>query len=106
MLTLRSPAPAARAAVLWLAASALSARSAFASGGSSMPWDAPLQALLSNLAGPSARALVLIAIVGTGLLARRIGFLPNGVRDGLLGASYFAYPVWALKVGRGLVGAA
>lgn len=45
-------------------------------------------------------------IVGTGLLARRIGFLPNGVRDGLLGASYFAYPVWALKVGPRLVGAA
>ena len=45
-------------------------------------------------------------IVGTGILARRSGFLPTGVRDGLLGASYLGYPVWALKVGRRLVGTA
>ena len=33
-----------------------------------MPWDTPLQNLLDNLTGPTARALVLIAIVGCGLL--------------------------------------
>jgi type IV secretion system protein VirB2 len=37
-------------------------------GGAPMPWDTPLQALLDNLTGPTARALVLIAIVGCGLL--------------------------------------
>ena len=33
-----------------------------------MPWDTPLQNLLSNLTGPTARALVVIAIVACGLL--------------------------------------
>jgi type IV secretion system protein VirB2 len=37
-------------------------------GGAAMPWDTPLQSLLSNLTGPTARALVLIAIVACGLL--------------------------------------
>ena len=37
-------------------------------GGASMPWDEPLQRLLSNLTGPTARALVVIAIVVCGLL--------------------------------------
>ena len=42
---------------------------AFASSaGAPMPWDTPLQNLLDNLTGPTARALVLIAIVGCGLL--------------------------------------
>jgi type IV secretory pathway VirB2 component (pilin) len=42
---------------------------AFAStGGAAMPWDTPLQNLLSNLTGPTARALVVIAIVACGLL--------------------------------------
>lgn len=36
-------------------------------GGSPMPWDTPLQNLLNNLTGPTARALVIIAIVGCGL---------------------------------------
>lgn len=45
------------------------ARTAFgAGGGSPMPWDTPLQNLLGNLTGPTARALVLIAIVACGLL--------------------------------------
>lgn len=39
-----------------------------AGGGSPMPWDTPLQNLLGNLTGPTARALVLIAIVACGLL--------------------------------------
>ncbi len=38
------------------------------SAGAPMPWDTPLQNLLDNLTGPTARALVLIAIVGCGLL--------------------------------------
>jgi type IV secretion system protein TrbC len=42
--------------------------SASASAGSAMPWDTPLQNLLSNLSGPTAQALVLIAIVACGLL--------------------------------------
>ena len=37
-------------------------------GGAAMPWDTPLQNLLSNLTGPTARALVVIAIVACGLL--------------------------------------
>ncbi|MDQ6635833.1 MAG: TrbC/VirB2 family protein [Gemmatimonadota bacterium] len=45
------------------------APTAFASSaGAPMPWDTPLQNLLDNLTGPTARALVLIAIVGCGLL--------------------------------------
>jgi type IV secretion system protein VirB2 len=48
---------------------AAGAPAAFASSaGSPMPWDTPLQNLLDNLTGPTARALVLIAIVGCGLL--------------------------------------
>ena len=47
----------------------LGARSALAAGGGSpMPWDTPLQNLLGNLTGPTARALILIAIVACGLL--------------------------------------
>ncbi|MBI3746890.1 MAG: hypothetical protein HY264_10305 [Chloroflexi bacterium] len=42
-------------------------------------------------------------MVGTGALARATGFLPNGVRDGLLGMFYVGYPVWAIDVGRRLV---
>ena len=42
---------------------------AFASGvGAPMPWDTPLQLLLSNLTGPTARVLILVAIVACGLL--------------------------------------
>jgi type IV secretory pathway VirB2 component (pilin) len=59
---------AARAALV-ITVSVLYAPAALAStGGASMPWDAPLQRLLSNLTGPTARALVVIAIVGCGLL--------------------------------------
>lgn len=37
-------------------------------GNAPMPWDTPLQNLLNNLTGPTARALVIIAIVACGLL--------------------------------------
>lgn len=42
-------------------------------------------------------------MVGTGLLARSIGFLPHGLRNGLLGAVYVGYPVWAIDLGRRLL---
>jgi type IV secretion system protein VirB2 len=50
-------------ALLAVCASAASASVA----GAAMPWDAPLEAILSNFAGRTARALVIIAIVGCGL---------------------------------------
>ena len=47
----------------------IGSRTALAAGGGyPMPWDTPLQNLLGNLTGPTARALVLIAIVACGLL--------------------------------------
>ena len=54
---------AACAALLVLAASVASASTA----GAAMPWDSALASLLSNFAGRTARALVIIAIVGCGL---------------------------------------
>ena len=42
-------------------------------------------------------------MVGTGYLARSIGFLPHGVRNGLLGMFYVGYPIWAVDVGRRLL---
>lgn len=36
--------------------------------GPAMPWDTAIDNLLNNLSGPTARALILIAIVTTGLL--------------------------------------
>ena len=44
------------------------APAAFAAGGDPMPWDGPLTALMNNLAGPTARVLVTIAVVGCGLM--------------------------------------
>lgn len=65
----RRAAGAARTTALPLALLAGLASPAFASSaGAPMPWDTPLQNLLDNLTGPTARALVLIAIVGCGLL--------------------------------------
>jgi type IV secretion system protein TrbC len=46
----------------------IAASTAAASTGAAMPWDTALQNLLSNLSGPTAQALVLMAIVGCGLL--------------------------------------
>src|SRR5690242_9685725 len=46
---------------------AVGASRAYATG-PAMPWDGPLDNLLQNLSGPTARALVLVAIVATGLL--------------------------------------
>ena len=49
---------------------------------------------------PGSIALLAVGtwMVGTGVLARRTGLLP--ARDGLLGAFYVGYPVWALGIGR------
>jgi type IV secretion system protein VirB2 len=47
---------------------ALPRAAAASTAGAAMPWDTPLQNLLSNLTGPTTRALVLIAIVACGLL--------------------------------------
>lgn len=54
---------------------------------------------------PVSIALLAVAIwmVGTGVLARRTGLLPRGLRDGLLGAVYVGYPLWALRIGRRLL---
>lgn len=52
-----------------LGALALTAAPAWAAGGgATMPWDGPLQALVNNLTGTTARALVTVAVVGAGLL--------------------------------------
>lgn len=73
-MTPRRPLTPRAASTVRTIAAALScllvlASPAFASPvGASMPWDTPLQNLLDNLTGPTARALVLIAIVGCGLL--------------------------------------
>lgn len=39
-----------------------------AATGDPMPWDGPLTALMNNLAGPTARILVTIAVVACGLM--------------------------------------
>lgn len=44
------------------------APAAYAAGGDPMPWDGPLTALMNNLAGPTARVLVTIAVVACGLM--------------------------------------
>ena len=47
----------------------VSAPRAFATtAGAPMPWDGPLNSLVTNLTGPTARALVIIAVVACGLL--------------------------------------
>lgn len=64
--------PRSAAAIRTIALAAASAAllpslAAAAGGGAAMPWDGPLTALLNNLAGPTARTLVTIAVVGAGL---------------------------------------
>lgn len=58
-----------------------------------------------NEIGPVSIALLCVGIwiFGTGYLGRSLGILPNGVRNGALGAIYLGYPVWALAVGRRLL---
>lgn len=65
-----APSQLAAKAALHVAAAAalltLGASRAWAAG-PTMPWDTAVDNLLNNLSGPTARALVLIAIVGCGL---------------------------------------
>lgn len=55
--------------------------------------------------GPVSVALLTVGawMAGTGFLARSLGLLPHGLRDGLLGAVYVGMPVWAVSVGRRLL---
>ena len=66
-----APSQLAAKAALHVAAAAalltLGASRAWAAG-PSMPWDTAVDNLLNNLSGPTARALVLVAIVATGLM--------------------------------------
>lgn len=59
---------AARTVTVQLALALTVASTAYAAGGDPMPWDGPLTALMNNLAGPTARVLVTIAVVGCGLM--------------------------------------
>lgn len=67
----RSRLPLAAFAVLLLVAAlapAAAAHAAPAGGGAVMPWTAPLQSLLNNLSGPTARILGAIAFVVGGAM--------------------------------------
>jgi type IV secretory pathway VirB2 component (pilin) len=47
---------------------ALPARAMAAVGGGTLPWDAPLTTLQTDLQGPVAHAITTAAIIGTGLM--------------------------------------
>jgi hypothetical protein len=55
--------------------------------------------------GPVSLVYVGLAVwfVVTGYLGRVAGVLPNGVRWGILGATYIGYPIWAVWMSRHLV---
>ena len=54
--------------------------------------------------GPASAVYIGLAawFVLTGYLGRVAGVLPNGVRWGILGATYVGYPFWAIWMGRHL----
>ncbi len=58
--------------------------------------------------GPVLVAFLFLVIwfVTTGYLGSSSGVLPNGVRMGVLGATYIGYPIWAFWLGRHLLRAA
>lgn len=58
----------ARAAVLATVAVLAHASVVFATAGSNMPWNAPLQTLMNNLTGPTARVVVGLAVGVTGII--------------------------------------
>ncbi|HYN68646.1 MAG TPA: hypothetical protein VEX41_00360 [Candidatus Eisenbacteria bacterium] len=39
-------------------------------------------------------------ILGASYLASKVGFLPNGLRNGILGGLYLGLPVWGIDLGR------
>ena len=47
---------------------ALAAQAAAATSGPAMPWDAPLQTILSSLSGTVAHVLITVAVIVTGLV--------------------------------------
>jgi hypothetical protein len=55
--------------------------------------------------GPASIVYIGLAVwfVVTGYLGRVAGVLPNGVRWGILGATYIGYPIWAVWMSRHLV---
>jgi type IV secretion system protein VirB2 len=57
-----------RSAALATLAVALHASVVFATAGTNMPWNAPLQALLNNLTGPTARVVVGLTVGLTGVV--------------------------------------
>lgn len=72
----------APALVLGLAVSCLAFPALAAGGGSSMPWEAPLQSVADSVTGPVAKAIGVIAIAVTGL---GVAFAEGGswIRRGL-----------------------
>lgn len=70
--------PRLSALVLCGAAALLIAAPAHA-GGSSMPWEAPLQAILESIQGPVAKIVAVIIIIATGL-ALAFGDTSGGFR--------------------------
>jgi len=55
--------------------------------------------------GPASIVYIGLAVwfVVSGYLGRSVGVLPNGVRWGILGATYVGYPIWAFWMSRRLV---
>ena len=58
--------------------------------------------------GPVSVALLVLGgwFIATGYLGRRLGVLPRGTRMGVLAATYVGYPIWAIWLGRRLIGTA
>jgi len=75
--TWRAPSRLATIALCGLAA--LLAGSPAYAAGSSMPWEAPLQAILESIQGPVAKIVAVIIIIATGL-ALAFGDTSGGFR--------------------------
>lgn len=58
--------------------------------------------------GPVSVALLVLGgwFIATGYLGRTLGVLPRGARMGVLAATYVGYPIWAIWLGRRLIGPA
>lgn len=66
----RAQTPIVRIFTMAVLAGLLPWETAFASdtGGTQMPWNGPLQAVVDNLSGPTGHALVLLAIMVAGVI--------------------------------------
>ncbi|MBX9616140.1 MAG: TrbC/VirB2 family protein [Caulobacteraceae bacterium] len=87
--------PALAAAVL---AVAVAAASPALAGGSSMPWEAPLQSILESIEGPVAKIIAVMIIIVTGLTlafgdtsggARRLIQIVFGLSIAFAASSFF-----------------